>query len=500
MSDSHANGNVADELSLAELLKDGLFIDGDWIESKDQDPNGEVRLIQLADIGDGVFRDRSSRFLTTAKARELRCTFLESGDILVARMPEPLGRACVFPGVNQPAVTAVDVCIIRPNPERARSEWLVNAINAPQFRSAMEEFARGTTRQRISRKNLGKLTLPVPNVDVQDAVAAAIARVEGRRGTAAQHVVTARAVVDRFRSAVLAAACSGRLTADWRVGHPGVVGAHSALELVRQENVPRRGKNSATSPDETILSELPPTWAWASVGEVGAVQLGGTPSRQRPDYWNGNVPWVSSGEVANCRIETTREFITDSGLAESNAKVYPVGTVLIAMIGEGKTRGQAAILDIEACTNQNAAGIVCDRGLVEPEYVWRWARAQYEITRAVGRGGNQPALNGQKVRELAIPVPPLEEQREIVRRTDELLATADRVAVQIDRVAITLGRVSRASLSMAFRGELVPNESAPGDQERLSYGTSDALIARAQTISRPEARRRKLNRKAQQAT
>ena len=77
---------------------DGEFIDGDWIESKDQDPNGGVRLIQLADIGEGFFRDRSSRFLTHQKAVELRCTFLKPNDLLIARMPDPLGRSCIFPG------------------------------------------------------------------------------------------------------------------------------------------------------------------------------------------------------------------------------------------------------------------------------------------------------------------------------------------------------------------------------------------------------------------
>src|ERR1022692_1462760 len=92
----------------------GLMVDGDWIETKDQDPRGKVRLIQLADIGDGAFLNKSSRFLTKAKAIELGCTFLEPGDVLIARMPDPLGRACIFPGVGCQAVTAVDVCIWRP--------------------------------------------------------------------------------------------------------------------------------------------------------------------------------------------------------------------------------------------------------------------------------------------------------------------------------------------------------------------------------------------------
>ena len=73
----------------------GVFVDGDWVESIDQDPSGNVRLIQLADVGDGVYRDKSERFMTKAKAEELRCTFLNEGDVLIARMPDPLGRELI---------------------------------------------------------------------------------------------------------------------------------------------------------------------------------------------------------------------------------------------------------------------------------------------------------------------------------------------------------------------------------------------------------------------
>src|ERR1700732_4875466 len=94
------------EASVADLVGyDGLFCDGDWVESKDQDPAGDVRLIQLADVGDGDYRDRSNRFLTSAKASDLRCTYLQTGDLLVARMPDPLGRVCIFQGDPKPSVT-----------------------------------------------------------------------------------------------------------------------------------------------------------------------------------------------------------------------------------------------------------------------------------------------------------------------------------------------------------------------------------------------------------
>ena len=85
------------EATVAEVIGDGLFSDGDWVESKDQDPSGDVRLLQLADIGEGEFRDRSNRFLTAESAGRLNCTFLRPGDVLVARMPDPLGRACRVP-------------------------------------------------------------------------------------------------------------------------------------------------------------------------------------------------------------------------------------------------------------------------------------------------------------------------------------------------------------------------------------------------------------------
>ena len=94
---------------------------------------------------------------------------------------------------------------------------------------------------------------------------------------------------------------------------------------------------------------------WASIGELFEVVVGATPSRSEPAYWAGQIPWVSSGEVAFCRIRATRETITGAGLSNSSAKLLPPGTMLLGMIGEGRTRGQAAILGVAAATNQNSA-------------------------------------------------------------------------------------------------------------------------------------------------
>jgi type I restriction enzyme S subunit len=146
----------------ALISSDGIFVDGDWVETKNQDPEGDIRLIQLADVGDGVYLDKSSRFLTTVKAQELRCSFLAPGDVLIARMPDPLGRACIFPGDRRRAVTVVDVCIVRTGLLGADHRWLVYFINSPQFRMEVSALQSGSTRKRISRGNLSTLDLPVP--------------------------------------------------------------------------------------------------------------------------------------------------------------------------------------------------------------------------------------------------------------------------------------------------------------------------------------------------
>jgi len=185
--------NLWRQMSLAELLRsEDIFNDGDWVESKDQDPNGEVRLIQLADVGDGTFRNRSNRFLTKVKAIELGCTFLKRGDILIARMPDPLGRACIFPGVEQESVTVVDVCIIRSLQHHYDSRWLMYAINSSDIRAQVSALQAGSTRKRISRKNLSTIRLRVPPLVEQTLIVAEVERrlsvIEELEGTVAANL------------------------------------------------------------------------------------------------------------------------------------------------------------------------------------------------------------------------------------------------------------------------------------------------------------------------
>lgn len=162
-----------------------------------------------------------------------------------------------------------------------------------------------------------------------------------------------------------------------------------------------------------------------AISEIGDVFVGATPSRRDPALWDGDIPWVSSGEVAFCRIRETREHISAAGLGNASRRLHPPGTVLLAMIGEGKTRGQAAILDVAAAHNQNSAAIRTDRSRMLPEYLYYCLMAQYEATRRVAGGSQQPALNGKTVSRLQVPCPPIGHQAAAVTAVEKTLAAID---------------------------------------------------------------------------
>ncbi len=457
------------EETLAELLEDGLFIDGDWIETKDQDPNGEVRLIQLADVGDGVFRDRSSRFLTMSKAKEVRCTFLQPGDILVARMPEPLGRACIFPGVGQPAITAVDVCILRPNPDRARVGWLVKAVNSPEFRAAMQEFVRGTTRQRISRKNLGTLRLAAPSVEEQIALADLVDRIELKRGAAADHVGQARRAIERFRDAVLAASCSGRLTADWRERNDAASSGSLLVEAAREQRVDALGPRFR-EPDangHANFPECPASWELSPLGLLLTEIKYGTSKRLAYDAKGIpvlRIPNVSGeglntsdlkyADLSHQEAESLRLCVDDLLMIRSNGSVQLVGRTVV-VDEEAAGMAYAGYL-MRLRTDPNAlAPALLGLTLGSPQL-----RHQIEMPLRSTSGVNN--INTAEVRGLVVPVPPLEEQAEIVRRVHQLLALADSLATRVDAASDRVERSSQAVLAKAFRGELSNGYEAAG--------------------------------------
>ena len=152
------------------ILKDicTVFIDGDWIESKDQSDEG-IRLIQTGNIGEGTYLEKETRakYISEDTFEKLKCTEVYSGDILVSRLPEPVGRACIIPEKKERMITAVDCTICRPDKSIVNKEYLCYFMRSNAYYARLLGSVTGTTRKRISRKNLGSVELKIPSKEEQ---------------------------------------------------------------------------------------------------------------------------------------------------------------------------------------------------------------------------------------------------------------------------------------------------------------------------------------------
>lgn len=158
-------GNEKNKVRLDELCVH--FGDGDWIESKDQSEEG-IRLIQTGNVGNGEYKDKDdkARYISEETFTRLRCTEVFPGDILISRLPDPIGRACIVPEMPK-SITAVDCTIVRLKPD-VLSTFFVNFTKTPMYTMQIDSFTTGSTRKRVSRANLGSVMVPVPNLSRQE--------------------------------------------------------------------------------------------------------------------------------------------------------------------------------------------------------------------------------------------------------------------------------------------------------------------------------------------
>ena len=195
----------------------------------------------------------------------------------------------------------------------------------------------------------------------------------------------------------------------------------------------KRDKPLPPITDDEKPYELPEGWEWVRLETIADIGTGTTPSRAAPEYWNpGEIPWVASGETGNPFISETAESVSRFALTDTSLRLYPAHTLVIALYGQGKTRGQISELLIEATTNQACAAIVPIVGNPEhKEYIKQYFRKMYEEIREEAAGGAQPNLNVGKIKSVLIPLPPLAEQFRIVAQVEKLLALTAELKVHL---------------------------------------------------------------------
>ena len=194
----------------------------------------------------------------------------------------------------------------------------------------------------------------------------------------------------------------------------------------------------------------PKGWEKLMLGDISKISSGSTPSRENDSYYVGEIPWVKTGEVNGNVIYDTSEKISEEALTNSSCKLYPKGSLIIAMYGQGKTRGQIGMLGIDATTNQ-ACGVIPPSEKMNFNFLFELLQLNYEDLRSLGRGGNQPNLNSALLKSYEVINPPLVLQNQF----------AERVAVIEEQKAIAQKSLEQSEslfdslLQKAFKGELV---------------------------------------------
>jgi type I restriction enzyme S subunit len=212
---------------------------------------------------------------------------------------------------------------------------------------------------------------------------------------------------------------------------------------------------------------------------LAIVATGTTPKRTNSGYWeNGVIPWLTSTATGNDFIYEAEQFVTDLAVKECRLKVFEAGTLLLAMYGEGKTRGQVTEIKISATCNQACAAIIVDSTLISRDFLKIRLLENYEETRKAAVGGAQPNLNLSKVRDIPVLLPKLVEQTEIVRRVEQLFVYTDKIEQQVQAVQHRVDKLTQSILAKAFRGELTAQWRKDNPELISGDNSAEALLAK----------------------
>ena len=225
----------------------------------------------------------------------------------------------------------------------------------------------------------------------------------------------------------------------------------STLEAYRrsfiQETVTKGLDPTAPMTESGIdwIGLVPAHWTIRKTKHLAAISSGSTPDRSDLSYWDGTIPWVRTGELQNNMIDDTELKITERALRNCSLRLYEPGTLLIAMYGQGKTRGMTAMLGIRSATNQACAALTANTNLITSEYLWAAFQAAYDAIREMAQGSGQPNLSAEIISRFSIPVPPIDEQKEICDRFFSRLPVIDKT-LQVKRGQLSVLREQRQSL------------------------------------------------------
>ena len=354
-----------------------IIVDGDWIESKDQSESG-IRLIQTGNIGIGEYLDKSNRakYITAETFERLKCTEVFPGDILISRLPDPIGRACAVPQNVGKAITAVDCTIVRLDSSVCDINYFINYTQSARYSNELSKYLAGTTRTRISRKNLEKIEIPLPSLEEQRRIAALLDKVSDL-------IAKRRAQLDKLDLLVKA----------------------RFVEMFGDQEINTKG------------------WYQSTVGECCTLKSGTLLPADKENE-GGSVPYIKVGDMNypgnEYYITTSSRYVSRT---TAGSGVFPVGTVIFPKRGGAIGTNKKRLTTVPICADLNVMGVIAGR-LLHPGYLMTYF-SMVDLGK-LDNGSSVPQINNKDISPLRICLPPMELQEKfttIIKQSDKTKLT-----------------------------------------------------------------------------
>ncbi|NCD10271.1 MAG: restriction endonuclease subunit S [Negativicutes bacterium] len=328
--------------------------------------NGNIPWIKIGDIK-GKFVDEASEYITDAGLANSSAKLFPP-DTLLYTIFATLGEAAIL-RVKAATNQAIAGIIIK-NRDEVLMEYLFYALCS--IKERVKNIGRGVAQNNINLSILKNIEIPLPPIEEQKRIADILEKASN--------------LIDMRKQQL------------------------EKMDLLIKSKFIDMFGDPVTNPKG---------WDVKKIGELTNVFTGATPNKSIDEYYCGNIPWVKTGEISKEYIWEAEERITKKALKETNCKIFPINTIMVAMYGQGKTRGQAGLLKIEASTNQACAAIVPNESYCT-EYLFKLIQLSYETLRSLGRGGNQPNLNLSMIKEFLVMCPPVELQNQFAEFVEQV--------------------------------------------------------------------------------
>jgi type I restriction enzyme S subunit len=412
------------------------------------DDETEYKLVTVKLHRKGVFlREQLKGFQIKTKKQQV----CKAGDFIVAEMDAKVGGYGFIPDYLDGAIVSSHYFLFEVNKEKLRPKFL-EVVSQLKIIQDQIKAVGSTNYAAIRPYNVLDWEIPLPPIEKQIEIENLYLKVKQKVDNLNVEFETQLTLLDQLNQAILQEAVQGKLVPQDPNDEPASELLKRILALSLSKGKPK--KPLPPIKPEEIPFDIPENWVWCRLGEIAESTSGGTPDRSNPNYWNGDISWLKSGELTDGLIDNeSEEKITEEGLKNSSAKLFPKGTLLIALYGA--TAGKLGILKFASTTNQAVCGFF-ENEFYDTKYLFYYLWAFRKKILKDSWGQAQPKISQTYLKNLPLAFPPLSEQKRIVAEIERQLAKTKQLKEHILANQAAIEQLLKALLHQAF--EVKENE------------------------------------------